>query len=279
MCIWTMLFLASALASGQQYGLGILLGASQYKGDMADYSEGLYENLRPVKGVQFNYEIHRRISFSASYIHTYMMGYDIDADALDRRMRNLHFKSSLDELSVTFNFYPISFITSKEYRLKPYIKTGIGVFLFNPKAEYESEWHSLQPLHTEGQGMPLSGLKPYNLVDISYPFGVGLEYNLCSFLKLRVEISPRKTFTDYLDDVSSDYYDLDNIRKFSSDIAAKMAYRAEDWSLENTAPEVDGIQRGNPENKDWYIIHQFSMLYVFGKKTKPEEVTPPPATL
>jgi MFS family permease len=107
--------------------------------------------------------------------------------------------------------------------------------------------------------MPLSGLNSYSLIDISYPFGFGLEYTPWPFLKIRAEISPRKTYTDYLDDVSADYYDLNKIRIYSSDLAAKMAYRETDWNFDNI-PDVDGIQRGNPNNNDWYIIHQVSFL-------------------
>ena len=82
-------------------------------------------------------------------------------------------------------------------------------------------------------------------------------------LKSGPKYLPRKTYTDYLDDVSADYYDLNKIRVYSSDIAAKLAYRETEWNFDNI-PDVDGIQRGNPNNNDWYIIHQVSIYYMIG---------------
>ncbi|HRG22271.1 MAG TPA: DUF6089 family protein [Saprospiraceae bacterium] len=263
------------VAQSQNFGAGIVLGACQYKGDLSDKTETLTQNLRFAKGITFTYDLHRTMDFSASFINTYMQAYDKDADSPDRQKRNLHFRSALNELSLCFHFYPVSLFTKKEHQLKPFIKTGIGVFSFNPKAEYQGEWVRLQPLHTEGQGMPLSGLNAYSLVDISYPFGLGLEYTPWPFLKIRAEISPRKTYTDYLDDVSGNYYDLNGIKKYSSDLAAQLAYREVEWNIDNP-PAVAGIQRGNAENNDWYIIHQLSVYYMFGaKKTAIPEAGPP----
>ena len=265
----------AAKIQSQNYGIGFVLGASQYKGDLSDKSEKYYQNLRFAKGISFTYDLHRTMDFSASFINTTMQAYDSKADSPDRQRRNLHFKSNLNELSLCFHFYPISLFTKKEHQLKPFIKTGIAVFGFNPMAELDGKWIKLQPLHTEGQGMPLSGLNSYSLIDISYPFGFGVEYTPWPFLKIRAEVSPRKTYTDYLDDVSADYYDLNKIRVYSSDLAAKLAYRETDWNFDNI-PDVDGIQRGNPNNNDWYIIHQVSIYYMIGAPKKSEEVTEQP---
>ena len=267
--LWT-----AAKIQSQNYGIGFVLGASQYKGDLSDKTEKYYENLRFAKGVSFTYKLHRTMDFSASFINTYMEAKDSEADSPDRRRRNLSFKSRLNELSLCFHFYPVSLFTKKEHKIKPFIKTGIGVFGFNPMAELDGEWIKLQPLHTEGQGMPLSGVNSYSLIDISYPFGFGIDYNPLPYLKIRAEISPRKTYTDYLDDVSADYYDLNKIRIYSSDLAARMAYRETNWNFDNV-PDVEGIQRGNPQNNDWYIIHQVSIYYMIGGKKNSEDLPEP----
>ena len=54
---------------------------------------------------------------------------------------------------------------SMKYRWTPYVTGGAAVFTFNPKAEYNGEWVALQPLGTEGQGLPqYPDRKKYSLI-------------------------------------------------------------------------------------------------------------------
>jgi hypothetical protein len=251
-------------------GVGLLYGSSQYKGDLADDDEGLYEHLRPMKGISFSYSQGKFFNFKTSYISTSLEAYDRNSNSTSRRLRNLHFRSSLQELSVTTEFYPIALLTKKNTWFKPYLKTGFAFFKFNPQGEYDGKWYDLQPMHTEGQGYPNSGIKPYSLYQASHPFGIGFKIDYKQF-SFNYEIMPRNTNSDYLDDVSQNYYDLDQIRKYGSDAAAKLAYQVTDWDIENKAPIVGGTQRGNATNDDWYIIHQVGIYYNFSiKKEKTE---------
>lgn len=276
----TILFIFWGFANlyGQSFGAGLVFGGSQYKGDLADDDEGLYQNLRPMKGVTLNYALSSKFTLTGTYISTYMMAYDADSKDPGRRARNLHFKSNLKELSFCFELYPAAFFTKKSLWIKPYLKAGFAFFHFNPKAELNGVWHQLQPLKTEGQGLPLSNKNPYSLYEIGHPFGLGMKIDIGK-VSLRYEIAPRNTDTDYLDDVSGEYYNLDELRKYSSDIAAKLAYRSVDWSLENTAPPVENLIRGNKKNDDWYVIHQISITYTFGKKALAADLVPTEATI
>jgi Domain of unknown function (DUF6089) len=263
---------------GQSLGAGLVFGGTQYKCDLADDQEGLYDNLRPMKGVTLHYSMSRKFTLTGTFISTYMMAYDNESSDPSRQARNLHFKSNLQELSICFEVYPASFFTKKSLWVKPYLKGGFAFFHFNPKAELNGVWHPLQPLNTEGQGLPLSNKNPYSLYEISHPFGIGMKVDIGQ-ISLRYEIAPRNTETDYLDDVSGEYYNLDELRKYSSDVAAKLSYRIVDWSLENTAPPIDNMIRGNKKNDDWYVIHQVSITYNFGKKNVPIELVPTDAVL
>ncbi len=280
--LFILLFLTGSFCLfGQSFGLGVAVGGCQYKGDLADNDEGLYDNLRTMKGLTANYMLSRKFNLTGTYLKTYMMAYDKYSIDPSRQARNLHFKSDLQEFSVCLEMYPAAFLTNKSLWIKPYIKAGFAFFHFNPKAEYNGVWHELRPLKTEGQGLPLSNKNPYSLYEIAHPFGIGFKIDIAPF-SIKYEISPRNTDTDFLDDVSGKYYNLDELRKYSSDIAAKLSYRAVDWSLENTAPPVENLIRGNETNDDWYVIHQLSFTYNFGKHTSAkegsEEVTLPAPT-
>ena len=84
---------------------------------------------------------------------------------------------------------------------------------------------------------------------MSIPFGVGAKANLSKNIGLSFEWGMRKTFTDYLDDVSKKYYDPAALAAARGTTAAAMS----DPSI-GTDPGVSnaGRQRGNPTNKDWY---------------------------
>jgi hypothetical protein len=69
-----------------------------------------------------------------------------------------------------------------------------------------------------------------------------------------VELQARKTFTDYLDDTSTQYADNDAIQQNSGTKAATLA----DPNLTNT-PRKTGIKRGNPENPDNYFFLTLTM--------------------
>jgi hypothetical protein len=80
-----------------------------------------------------------------------------------------------------------------------------------------------------------------------------------------VELSGRKVFTDYLDDVSGVYADVRDIRAQRGDIAAELS----DRSLEPKIGEP-GRQRGNGKNNDMYAFLTVGLMYYFGDIRCPE---------
>ena len=107
-----------------------------------------------------------------------------------------------------------------EPKLRPYALIGVGIFHFNPKgsitdAAGNKTWHELRPLRLEGQGMteyPES--KPYKLTQMNIPIGAGIKYFASERINLSTELLYRKTFTDYIDDVSKNYIDPNNFNKY-----------------------------------------------------------------
>ena len=82
-----------------------------------------------------------------------------------------------------------------------------------------------------------------------------LKFNISDRSNIGVEIGFRKTFTDYLDDVSSAYPDIE-VLDSADPIAASLSYRSPEYyevgpkDLGNPV----GRTRGNPEKMDWYFI-------------------------
>lgn len=196
-----------------------------------------------------------------------------------RRGRNLHFRSGFFEGNIMGEFYLIQNARGNLYRLRGvrgrsgfnmdlYVFGGIGFMYFNPKAEYQGQWTSLQPLGTEGQGLPGEKEK-YSRTTFTVPYGIGLGKSLDRYWSVNVELTMRFVFTDYIDDVSGNYYGRDELR------AAQLANGASQADAERVAALSDrniyystigdvsryeegsqvevGGQRGNPNDNDHFM--------------------------
>ncbi|MCS6967705.1 MAG: hypothetical protein RMJ44_00730 [Cytophagales bacterium] len=132
-----------------------------------------------------------------------------------RYIRNLRFRNDILELSAVGiwdfignrgTFY------QRPKRVIPYLVGGIAIFRHNPKApspaEFGGHWVALQPLGTEGQGHDEKYGRKYSRWQIGIPMGFGMRYRIATRWDIAFEISYRKLFTDYIDDVSRKYVDL-----------------------------------------------------------------------
>ena len=185
------------------------------------------------------------------------------------RRRNLSFRSSLIEgsLRAEFNFFPYGLVVSSQRRSTPYIFCGIGLFKFNPQAMVvdpatgKTEWYDLQPLGTEGQGTAAyPERQKYQLKEVSMPFGFGYRWRLSPSMHLTVEYGWRKTWTDYLDDVSTTYVGAELLNGTS---AGSMAAVLADRSGEVEPGYVNGvgIKRGDDALCDWYSYFSVSISF------------------
>lgn len=145
---------------------------------------------------------------------------------------------------------------------------GIGIFRFNPQAKWEDKWYELQPLSTEGQGLNnFTNRQPYKKVQFCLPIGTGFHIGLSKRMALIFEFSLRKTFTDYLDDVSTTYVPLDDLGKERGKIATILSNRI--LSKDAMLHSLNLMGRGDPKNKDWYIIGSVGIVFnVLGKNSQ-----------
>lgn len=187
-------------------------------------------------------------------------------DELWRKQRNLDFKTKVWEANLGFEIYPLMLLNrykEEEPRFRPYGVIGGGVFHFNPQgsltdANGNKSWHYLQPLRLEGQGMteyPES--KPYKLTQLNMLYGAGFKYFISERTNIGIEVVYRKTFTDYLDDVSLRYIDQNDFPKYLSAADASLASKLSDKTIGIIYPGMTrypaGTQRGDLKDADSYF--------------------------
>ncbi len=189
-----------------------------------------------------------------------------------RKQRNLKFRSNLQEAYAAVELSPTVFFEQYDglaHKIRPYLVGGLGIFHFNPQGEYinangTTQWVDLKPLKLEGQGMSqYPDRKPYSLTQMNVLMGGGIKYYLNDKFYVGFEILHRKTFTDYIDDVSTKYIDP---RFFDQYLAPTQAAQArqlmyrENILNPTTSRQYINKQRGDPKQNDAY----FSSIIRFG---------------
>ncbi len=187
-------------------------------------------------------------------------------DELWRKQRNLDFRTNVYEANLGIEIYPTMIFNTdpeNEPRLRPYGVVSGGLYRFNPQgslkdASGNKTWYNLHPLLTEGQGMaeyPLS--QPYNLTQFNLLYGGGLKYFISERVNIGIEFLYRKTFTDYIDDVSQRYIDSKNFAKYLPASQASIATRISDKANGIIYPGMTrypaGTQRGDLKDADAYF--------------------------
>ncbi len=249
---------------GQQPSLGVMGGASYYIGELNPYGH-FGDGTHGMGGIIYRHPLDKRFLIRGQVSYGKVSGTDADANTNFRRNRNLHFRSDIIEVAgmVEMNFFEHA-IGDEHNIQSPYLFAGLAYFRMNPEAKYQGEWYQLQPLGTEGQGVPNSGRDRYHLDQIAIPFGLGVKVNLGQWVTLGVEWGMRKTYTDYLDDVSRSYMGNDRLRDANGDIAASLADRRKRSSEEGM---LAGKERGDPENDDWYVFSGFTLNFRVARKS------------
>lgn len=186
---------------------------------------------RPVIAGGYRYKLSPTMAVKGFGGWARLSGNDLLTAEPARNNRNLSFRTNIITASAQFEYSVIEEKVksrysrrSKKFPLNIYFFGGFGFFYFNPQGQYyDGKWYKLKPLHTEGQGLPGSEAKDYSLVQFCVPLGVGFKYPINREWSIGLEYSITKTFTDYIDDVSTVYYDNDAIRAAYGDVAAYFA--------------------------------------------------------
>lgn len=233
--------------------VGIFGGISNYNGDMTP-SAFPFQQSHPAVGLFIRKQVYKGVSIRLGASFGKVSGADSLASDSAFRMRNLDFQSNITDvhLMVEYNFFDYS-----RTGFTPYVFAGISVFHFDPYTKDTAGLRVyLPPLSTEGEGLQAyPDRKPYNLTQISIPFGVGVKYALSPVINLGFEFRINKTFTDYLDDLSTTYVDQSNLLAERGPTAVAYAFRTDELPGQKSAAyPADGAGRGSANHKDWYYF-------------------------
>lgn len=297
--------------------VGLSLNALNYYGDLSPKPGRFSTDIsftRPAIGLQFAHRFGPRYTLTGSFMYGTLKGSDRESadqgdeeNGMFRYQRNLSFRNRIKELSVvaSIDLYENQATYISRVPWTPYVFAGVSVFHHNPQAQVPKqdvwgnpfpnagEWVDLQPLGTEGQHADLpdgsvnKGIKPYKRVQVAIPIGIGARFRLNEVIDVSGEIGFRYTFTDYLDDVSQNYVDLELL---DSELARALSYRSNEFltpaeiaSFKDPAspnfnpspsayPTIRGYgteskhnMRGSKADKDIFMVTTVRVTYILGK--------------
>jgi len=193
------------------------------------------------------------LEYCAGLSHLFLSADDKYSEERSRKERNLSVSTSVVELSpsIKYNFYSkynqARFHQSKHAFTDVYVSVGIGFIYFNPKARLGGRVYNLEQFSTEGQGLT-GGPKRYSKYSVVIPFKLGFRQDVGILSSMFLELTTRKSFTDYLDDVSTVYHDNSKISASNGKVAAALADRNTSGSK-----HPPGLRRGNSQQNDSYF--------------------------
>jgi hypothetical protein len=196
----------------QRTEIGGGLGIFNYTGDLVRTFD--LTTSKPAATLFYRSNISRVISFRTSITGGQLAASD-KSDPIDAfsATRASSFDLFLLELSGAFEYHFLDWRDSKRrLRFTPYLFAGVGLFGMSGTPNKNAE---------------------YSNVQLSIPFGGGMKYVLNPKYYLSFEFGVRKTFFDYLDNISSG------------------------------DPSFKNYQYGNPTDNDNYFFTAITLTYTF----------------
>jgi len=270
-------------------GVGFSINALNYFGDLAPTPSTFSTDISftaPSFGLSLFHRFGPRYTLQVQYLYASLKGSDQESASKDnenkfRYQRNMSFRNRIHELSAVayFDLFENQATYISRVGWTPYAYIGLAAFYQNPQAQAPAndlkgnplqeagQWVDLQPLKTEGNS--------YSLIQFAIPFGAGARFRINEVFDLWADIGFRYTFTDYLDDVSGNYVDLNTL----STLGQAMAYRTNELAGYPTSggipSELAGVnvqagygkagdKRGSPNQNDIYMVTSIRLTYILG---------------
>ncbi|MFQ3579915.1 MAG: hypothetical protein SNJ71_07235 [Bacteroidales bacterium] len=265
------------------------LGAANFMGELggsnqigSDFIRDFEISMtRPAFNAGIKYFLLERLSIQGAFSYGWLRGDDRKTKEQHRNNRNLQFRSPILEYSSRLQYNINYEKQGHRYDLRKVrgrwgnkvifdIFAGISFFYFNPRGKDlrqggTGKWYSLRPIGTEGQNFTKTR-KPYSLLQISFPMGIVVNYIINSRWSINYEFGIRKTFTDYIDDVSKTYVNIDDV---ASNSKIKIDPELAKWFADPSISRQKGInnisaeyqQRGDSFNKDMYMFSFINLQY------------------
>jgi hypothetical protein len=261
-------FCVSSPLIAQEWEFGGWVGGAGYIGDLNPNKPLKFTDLALGANIRYGYSAYSGLKLSFAYGN--VRADDANSEFEQHRLRNLNFRSPIIEAALLYEFYFYQLIPrSKEYRITPYVFTGIAGFMFEPSTEYQGNNYKLRELGTEGQGTSVGSKKKYGNIQMAIPFGVGIKYNFASNFNIGLELGYRNTFTDYLDDVSKSYVDQNVLATTNGQLASDLSDRSGEV---NNGVDIGmpNSQRGDKSKRDFYMFTGLTLSYTLTPIKCPE---------
>lgn len=240
----------------QVIDIGVNFGAMFYSGDVtSDDLRQMIQETKPAVGVFCRLVNGRHFS---TRFNLNIGGIQGDHARTRYPDRGLSFQSRITEFNVIGEWHSIRVRHTEHSFTFPYLFGGAGLFHFNPKTEVDGELVELQPLGTEGQGLP--GYEaPYNRTQVNFPFGAGIKFINRKFT-FGFELGGRLVFTDHLDDVSGARVNHREVFQGNGPLAAQLSN-----PKLGGAEGIDQSYTRGSFRRDGYYMMNITLSYNFGK--------------
>jgi hypothetical protein len=258
--IFFFLLLIVQLSGQRGLEIGPWIGGSQYYGDLQTDLSLSDPGLAGGLNVRYNFD--ERICLKGSLNYARVSANDNDSPNSFERQRNLSFFSNIYDASLQaeFNFLPYVH-GSKDEWFTPYLFAGVSMFAFSPKTELNDITYNLRDFGTEGQAIG----NEYSRFSRAVNFGIGFKWDVNFDWSINIEARMHHSQTDYLDDVSNVFPDLDALAASRGVTAVSLS----DRSIVSGIGER-GRQRGNNQNKDSFVVFGVSFMKYFGSVACPK---------
>lgn len=249
-------FFNATTSNAQQWFAELTGGMASYNGDLTQRELSI-KRVGPSACLNLKYNTGDFINFRLGVSYAKIGARDIDNPDEGLQSRRLNFKTNLFELNACVE---VNVLDPAVYYAYPYIFGGVGVFRFNPYTHTDDGTKVfLQPLGTEGQGLPsYPTRKKYSLYQPFIPFGGGYKLKLKNKWEVGFEFGYRIIFTDYLDDVSKTYPNMKALEEVRGNTAVELSYR------KTTPFTEEGEKRGNSKRRDSYFFSGIKLAIPIG---------------
>ncbi len=238
----------------------VAVGGSAYLGDIVQGAPVLNQ-MSAALSLGISYDLAQQFRIKANLSILGAKGDDKKNDREDYRQRNLNFKTTIWELAFLGE---LDLLNSEKHKVIPYIFAGPGIYHFNPTTvDRNGKKVDLHDIGTEGQLLPGGAYDDhkYNLTQLNLQVGGGVRYMVNDGFSLGLDLSFRKLFTDYLDDISGpDYPSPAEFIAAGQTEAAQLAFRGDEIGY--TYDQLKYRPRGNPDNKDLYYSFQVTAAFL-----------------
>lgn len=279
------------------WDVGVHVGASNYLGEMGGKEKPRRDFIWDMKlsqtrwafGVFGRRKINRLLSVNSGILYLRIQGADIHSTNPARVGRNLNFRNDLIEwyLRPEFTVFQDNDLGGRgRYKsdLRLFVYVGIAAYYHNPKGQINrtGAFYALQPLTTE--------LVDYSKIGVAIPAGIGVHMTRRRRHRIGFDFGWRTTFSDYLDDASTEYYDVSGLANPLTDalydqhpyladvdpvtdgtqvettsgevVTVPSQYQYGYWDTDGGVSKPSQNKRGDPTHNDSYLTATFTYSYV-----------------